>query len=461
MDSIFILIFFLFQTKEMFEASKSPYNFTERMDLRSMAGLIPTERIDTGSESGNNDDLIQYLGKLCLERGRLSEQEGYGSDFAADSIIMSYEECRKIVVNTSDDKPAREKMMQRAELLCREALKALKEKKIPPFINMKKEEEFRQSAKYKAIFSKLAEERNKMYIEDEKELREQTRKQCVKDGLDPKMIINDDIISEYCKPSNQRKQFFPNEKRQAIESDSDTHVQTLHKLSDKRKELNEEIQELQSKIMFFQANSNKEKEIFENSKKIEVKCINQIRSELQKVLKAKERIELEKKLASAMENKSALEFKYQDHFKEHKDLMGIHQARLHGKEEAFKQCSNKITELLEEGNLQDVINPEVDSNASDPLDFELQYSEDSESRDTLSHSRPNSPDRHSQSSQYLNLTEALNRTEGNVTIGECETTLPHDISENFALTNKGTILQQSFLKGKTIFLMNRNIVIKI
>ena len=442
----------------MFEASKSPYNFTERMDLRSQAGLIPT---DTGSKSGCNDDLIQYLGNLCLERGRLTEEEGEGSDFAADSIILSYEECRKIVVDTSGDRPAREKMMERAELLCREALKALKEKKIPPFINMEKEEELRQSAKYKAIFSKLAEERNKMYIADEKELREQTRKQCVKDGLDPKMIINDDIISEYCKPSNQRKPFFPNEKRQAVESDSDTHLQTLHKLSDKRKELNEEIQELQSKIMFFQANSNKEKEIFENSKKIEVKCINQIRSELQKVLKATERIDLEEKLASAMEKKSALEFKYQDHYRETQDFIGIHQCRLHGKEEAFKQCSNKITELLEEGNLQDMINPEVDSNESDQLDFELYYSEDSETRDPLSLSTPNSPDKHSQSSQDLNLTEALNRTEGNVTIGDSETTLPHDNSENCSLTNKGSILQQSFLKGKTIFLINRNIVLKI
>jgi hypothetical protein len=108
-----------------------------------------------------------------------------------------------------------------------------------------------------------------------------------------------------------------------------------------------------------------------------------------------------------------------------------------------------------------MINPEVDSNASDPLDFELHYSEDSETRDPLSLSRPNSPDRHSQSSQYLNLTEALNRTEGNVTIGDSETTLPHENLEHFALTNKGTILQQSFLQGKTIFLMNRNIVLKI
>ena len=457
MDSIFIF-FFLFQTKEMFEASKSPYNFTERMDLRSMAGLIPTERIDTGSESGCNNDLIQYLGNLCLERGRLTEEEGYGSDFAADSIIMSYEECRKIVVNTSDDRPAREKMMERAELLCREALKALKEKKIPPFINMEKEEELRQSAKYKAIFSKLAEERNKMYIADEKELRELTRKQCVKDGLDPKMIINDEMISEYCKPSNQRKPIFPNEKRQAIESDSETHLQTLQKLSEKRTELNEEIQELQAKIMCLQANSQKEKENFEKMKKIEVKCINQIRSELQKVGKGKESIELEEKLVSALDKKSALEFKYQDHLKENKDEIGIHQCRLHGKEEAFKQCSNKITELLEEGNLQDMINPEVDSNESDQLDFELYYSEDSETRDPLRLSTPNSPDKHSQSSQDLNLTEALNRTEGNVTIGDSETTLPHDNSENVALTNKGTILQQSFLQGKTIFLMNRNIV---
>ena len=428
----------------MFEASKSPYNFTERIDLRSQDGLIPTERIETGSESGSNKDLVKYLGKLCLERGKLTEEEGYGSDFAAESIIPSYEECRKIVVDTTD-RPAREKMMERAELLCREALKAFREKKIPPFINMEKEEELRKSAKYTAIFERLSEERNKMYIEDEKELRELTRKQCLKDGLDPKMIITDEIISEFCKPTNKRKKIFPNAKTQTSESDSENNLNTVKKLSAKKMELNEEIQELQAKICCLQHNAQKAKEIFENMNAIEVKCINNIRTQIQKVGKNKE---LEKKLVTAKAKQTTLELNFKDNIKEHFDEINIHQCRLYGKEEAFNQCGKKLSELLEEGNLDDMIDPEVYSNQSD---LELVYSDEETINDPLRISTPNSPERYSQSSQELNLREALNQTEANVAIGESDTTLPHDISENVALTNKGTILQQSFLNGTTIF----------
>ena len=71
------------------------------------------------------------------------------------------------------------------------------------------------------------------------------------------------------------------------------------------------------------------------------------RSQIQKVGRTKE---LEKKLVTAKNTKETLEFKYEDHLKENKDEIGIHQCRLYGKEEAFKQCGKKIRELMEEGN---------------------------------------------------------------------------------------------------------------